>query len=111
MSLADELKNYIDARGFVSINGLNEYTVSLKHKNSDGIMVSYKISNGERRLRQIEESGLIERVPKERTKPVQGYKPVQLPKGEVENLTKVHIQSKQPQLFAIQPKRLSHYDV
>jgi hypothetical protein len=72
-SLICRLNDFVKSNEFTSINAINDLTEQL----------GYKISNGERRMRDLVKAGLVKKIVENGV--VIGYKPVQLQKIEVNN--------------------------
>ena len=93
-SLITKLYKLVKEKEYVSIDAINDLTEQL----------GYKISNGERRMRDLVKSGLVKK--KTENGVVIGYTPVPLQKPELKPT-----EFKQPTLFNVNSNQLSHYDI
>jgi predicted transcriptional regulator len=90
-SLITQLYNLVKDNEFVSINAINDLTEQLE----------YKISNGERRMRDLVKKNLVKKITDNGV--IIGYKPLPFQKLELKEELK-HTEPKQQTLFTAQPK-------
>ena len=90
-SLITQLYKLVKEKEFVSIDGINDLTEQL----------GYKISNGERRMRDLVKKNLVKKITEKRV--IIGYKPLPFQKLELKEELK-HIEPKQQTLFTVQNK-------
>lgn len=90
-SLITQLYNLVKDNEFVSINAINDLTEQLE----------YKISNGERRMRDLVKNNLVKKITDNGV--IIGYKPLPFQKLELKEELK-QTEPKQQTLFTVQPK-------
>ena len=90
-SLITQLYNLVKYKEYVSIDGINDFTEQL----------GYKISNGERRMRDLVRKNLVKKLTDNGV--IIGYKPLPFQKLELKKELK-QTEPKQQTLFTIQSK-------